>query len=76
LGQANTAKFPIQNRLKQEDALWPLLFNFAFEIAIREVLVYEEGLKTNETHQHLVYADSFYLLGSNLNITNKTQALY
>jgi hypothetical protein len=29
--------FPIQNGLKQEDALSPLLFNFALEYAIRKV---------------------------------------
>jgi hypothetical protein len=29
--------FPIQNGLKQEDALSPLLFNFALEHAIRKV---------------------------------------
>jgi hypothetical protein len=30
-------KFPIQNGLKQGDALSPLLFNFALERAIRKV---------------------------------------
>jgi hypothetical protein len=30
-------KFPIQNDLKQEDALSPLFFNFGFEYAIRRV---------------------------------------
>jgi hypothetical protein len=29
--------FPIQNVLKQGDALLPLIFNFALEYAIREV---------------------------------------
>jgi hypothetical protein len=29
--------FPIQNGLKQGDALTPLLFNFALEYAIRKV---------------------------------------
>jgi len=29
--------FPIRNGLKQEDALSPLLFNFAWEYAIRRV---------------------------------------
>jgi hypothetical protein len=30
-------RFPIQNGLKQGDALSPLLFNFALEYAIRKV---------------------------------------
>jgi hypothetical protein len=29
--------FPIQNNLYQGDALWPMLFNFALEYAIRKV---------------------------------------
>ena len=33
-------RFPIKNGLKQEDALSPLLFNFALEYAIRMVQVW------------------------------------
>jgi hypothetical protein len=37
VGKLLSDKFPIQNGLKQGDALSPLLFNFALEYAIRKV---------------------------------------
>jgi hypothetical protein len=37
IGRYSSDNFPIQNGLKQRDALSPLLFNFALEYAIRKV---------------------------------------
>jgi hypothetical protein len=68
IGKYLSDKFPIQNGLKQGDALSPLVFNFALECAIRKVQKKQVGLKLNGTHQLLVNADDVNLLVDNIHV--------
>jgi hypothetical protein len=71
IGNPFSDNFPIQNGLKQGDALSPLHFNFGLEYAIRKVQEIQVELKSIGTHQLLVYADDVNLLSDNINTTKK-----
>jgi hypothetical protein len=66
--------FPIQNDLKQGDALSPLLFSFVLENDIRKFQENQVGLELNATYRLLVYADDVNLLGDSVNIIDERQA--
>jgi hypothetical protein len=69
-------KFPVQNGLKQGDALSPLPFNFALEYTIRRAQENQEGLKLNRIHQLLAY-DDVSIVTENIELPcRKTQKLY
>jgi hypothetical protein len=72
IGKHLSDRFPIQNGLKQRDALSPLLCNFALEYVIRKVQEKQMGLKLNRTHRLLAYADDVNLLGDNIDTIKKT----
>jgi hypothetical protein len=63
VGKNLSDKFPIQNGLKQGDALSPLVFNFALEYTIRRVQKNQEGLKLPGTHHLLACADKINIVG-------------
>jgi hypothetical protein len=66
IGKHLSDSFPIQNGLKQGDALSPLLFNLALEYDITKVHENQVGLKLNGTRQLLAYADDVNLLGDSI----------
>jgi hypothetical protein len=64
---------PFKNGLKQGDALSPLLFNCAFEYAIRRLQENQDGLKLNGTIELVVYADDVNMLGGSLHTIKKNK---
>jgi hypothetical protein len=56
--------FPIENGLKQGDALLSLLLILGIEYTIRMIHENKEGLVLNGTHHHLVYNDVHLLSGT------------
>ena len=66
----------LDNSLKHEDALSPILFNLALECAIRRVQVNQNDLKLNGTFQLLVYADGVNILGGNVRTVEKNTTAF
>jgi hypothetical protein len=71
IGKHLSDSSPIQNGLKQGDALSPLLLNFALEYVVRKVQENQVGLTLTGTHQFLAYAGVVILLGDNIDTIKK-----
>jgi hypothetical protein len=71
IGKHLSEDFPVQNGLKQGDALSPLLFNFVLEYVIRKVQENQVGLNLHGTHQLLPYIDDVNLLRDNIDAIKK-----
>jgi len=66
VGKNVSDRFPIRNGLKPEDALSPMIFNFALVYAIRRVRVTQDGLKLYGKHQLVAYSDDVNILGGSV----------
>jgi hypothetical protein len=75
IGKYQSEKFPIQNGLKQEDPLSPLLL-LCLEYDIRRVQENQEWLKLNGTHQNLVSTDYVRIVVENIDtLKRNTEAI-
>lgn len=61
--------FSIQNGLKQEDALLPLLYNLSVQYASQKSQANHKGLQLNEAYHF--YADHVTLLDENIHTTKR-----
>jgi hypothetical protein len=76
IGKLLSDTCPIQNGLKQGAALFPLLFDFVLEYAIRKFQENQIGFELIGAHQLLIYADDVNLLGDSVNnIKENTETL-
>lgn len=53
-----------------------MLFNFALENVIRNVLVNPEGLKLNDTHQLLIHVDAVNTFGESMYTIKKNREAF
>jgi hypothetical protein len=73
IGKHLSESFPIQNGVKQGDALSPVFFNFALEYTIRKFQENQVRLKLNGTRQLLAYADDVNVLGDKIGAIKKNR---
>ena len=76
IGNSLSSIFLIENSLKQEGALSPLLFNFALGFAIKKVQETNLRLDMKGTHQIFAYADDVNLIGDNITTTGRNADCY
>jgi hypothetical protein len=75
VGKHLSDNFPIQNGLKQGDALSPLFFNFGLKYVIIKVQETRVGLKLNGTQHLLAYSDDVNLLGDSIDTIKQIREL-